>query len=309
MPSLMTGLFPSFEGVQTWTRATHHGFNDWESEGERERFGLSDNLRTLAEILQRRRLHHRRVQRPTRTAVQNPTSGRVSTSTSSFYHIWHEVRAERSHALIGNYPPATVVMNKVLRRLQQGFEQPAFIWTHLTDVHSPTALHERFLACSGRDPTDFSDLEINESMYHLRSPAWLAECRGALSLARFARPQPRGVPEPLEAALYEAEIRYCDHQLGRFFDALWADSMWDDTLVLVTADHGEEFLDHGYVAHHVITGLAEELIHIPAVLKLTRVGRPAGRRSASWCGWLISRRPFSTTQGSPPKAPPWTESA
>jgi len=44
---------------------------------------------------------------------------------------------------------------------------------------------------------------------------------------------------------------------------------------MVTADHGEEFLDHGFVAHHPYTGLAEELIRIPLTLKPPS-GEPGG---------------------------------
>jgi len=37
MPSLMTGLFPSFEGVDKWVKTTRHGFNDFESPASRPR--------------------------------------------------------------------------------------------------------------------------------------------------------------------------------------------------------------------------------------------------------------------------------
>ena len=127
-------------------------------------------------------------------------------------------------------------------------------------------------------------------MYHL-----LYRQQGSLNAAeRYPSPDSRGLSQEAFLnrlrGLYEAEIRYCDHQLGRFFDALWADSMWDDTLVLVTADHGEEFLDHGYVAHHVITGLAEELIHIPAVLK-----PPGWKARGKTIGELVRMVDFAPT--------------
>ena len=51
MPSLMSGLYPSFEGVEAWTKTSRHGFNELESPEEREREGLSDNLVMLAEVL------------------------------------------------------------------------------------------------------------------------------------------------------------------------------------------------------------------------------------------------------------------
>ena len=41
--------------------------------------------------------------------------------------------------------------------------------------------------------------------------------------------------------------------------------LWDDTLIVLTADHGEEFFEHGGMAHG--TTLYDELIHVPMVIK------------------------------------------
>jgi arylsulfatase A-like enzyme len=68
--------------------------------------------------------------------------------------------------------------------------------------------------------------------------------------------------------LYAAEIRQMDEALGRLIEALD-----DDTLLVVTSDHGEEFLDHGGVLHgrtHY-----DELLRVPLVLR--GPGVPAGR--------------------------------
>ena len=59
------------------------------------------------------------------------------------------------------------------------------------------------------------------------------------------------------------------------FKRLEDDPAWRNTLVVVTADHGEEFLDHGFVIHHTLSGLAEELIRIPLIVKLP-TGTPSG---------------------------------
>ncbi|HSM43720.1 MAG TPA: alkaline phosphatase family protein, partial [Acidimicrobiia bacterium] len=51
MPSLMTGLWPSFEGVPEWNPATFYGFTDLKSPEELDQPVLTENVRTLAEIL------------------------------------------------------------------------------------------------------------------------------------------------------------------------------------------------------------------------------------------------------------------
>jgi hypothetical protein len=48
-----------------------------------------------------------------------------------------------------------------------------------------------------------------------------------------------------EIALYDGEIRYSDHHVGRVLDTLKALGLWDRTIVIVTADHGDGFGEHG----------------------------------------------------------------
>jgi arylsulfatase A-like enzyme len=48
-----------------------------------------------------------------------------------------------------------------------------------------------------------------------------------------------------EIALYDGEIRYTDHQIGRVFDELKALGLWEKTIIIVTADHGDGFGEHG----------------------------------------------------------------
>jgi arylsulfatase A-like enzyme len=62
-------------------------------------------------------------------------------------------------------------------------------------------------------------------------------------------------------ALYDGEIRYVDDELGRVFDHLRARGLDRSTLVLVTSDHGEEFLEHGSWEHQKT--LYEEVVRVP----------------------------------------------
>ncbi len=74
-------------------------------------------------------------------------------------------------------------------------------------------------------------------------------------------------------ALYDGEIAFTDHHLGKLFEYLKSLKMWDDTLLVVLADHGEELQDHDSV-HHIRT-LYEEVLHVPLIFKLPG-GRPNG---------------------------------
>ena len=61
-------------------------------------------------------------------------------------------------------------------------------------------------------------------------------------------------------ALYDSDVSYNDQQFGRLLDLLNA----DDTMVIFTADHGEELWDHGKIGHG--QSLREELVHVPLLI-------------------------------------------
>ncbi len=73
-------------------------------------------------------------------------------------------------------------------------------------------------------------------------------------------------PEHLEhlTAMYNSEIAYTDNQLGRLFGELRTRGLADSTLIIVTSDHGEGFLEHGRVGHG--NSLCQELLHIPLIM-------------------------------------------
>ncbi|MDP6977793.1 MAG: sulfatase-like hydrolase/transferase [Myxococcota bacterium] len=77
---------------------------------------------------------------------------------------------------------------------------------------------------------------------------------------------------------YHAEVAYQDEQLGRFIAELEARGLRDDTLVIVTSDHGEGLLEHGERTHSYF--LYESTVRIP-LLFWGLEGLPAGKRVSS----------------------------
>jgi len=65
--------------------------------------------------------------------------------------------------------------------------------------------------------------------------------------------------------LYDASIRQLDDMLGNLFAYLEKEKLIDETLLIVTSDHGEEFMDHGGVLHGRTQ--FEELLHIPLIMR------------------------------------------
>jgi arylsulfatase A-like enzyme len=77
---------------------------------------------------------------------------------------------------------------------------------------------------------------------------------------------------------YAAEIAFMDEQLAPFIAQLKANGQYDNTLIVLSADHGEEFLEHGGWWHG--TTLYEEQIHVPLIVKMPQQAQ-AGTR-APW---------------------------
>lgn len=74
--------------------------------------------------------------------------------------------------------------------------------------------------------------------------------------------------------LYEAEIRQLDDLLGRFFVWLESEGLLEETLFVVTSDHGEEFQEHGSLLHGRTQ--YQEVLRVPLIL--AGPGIPAGAR-------------------------------
>jgi len=66
--------------------------------------------------------------------------------------------------------------------------------------------------------------------------------------------------------LYDACIRYADQQLGEVLSALKAGGLYEDALIIVSADHGEEFLEHGTGMHQFY--VYDGVIRVPLLVKL-----------------------------------------
>lgn len=122
-------------------------------------------------------------------------------------------------------------------------DSPNFLWVHYMDVHHPYVPPAEY-------QLEFRDEAIPE--------------RRAIKLRRKMMEDPDEVTDAELADildLYDAEIRFTDHEIGRLVSK--ARDSWGDVNVLVTSDHGEEFLDHDDFSHHQT--FYDEVTHVPLV--------------------------------------------
>lgn len=63
---------------------------------------------------------------------------------------------------------------------------------------------------------------------------------------------------------YDSEIAFTDHALGQLFEHLKATQLFDDTILVITSDHGEAFFEHGSYFHGI--NLYEEILRVPLII-------------------------------------------
>jgi arylsulfatase A-like enzyme len=69
-------------------------------------------------------------------------------------------------------------------------------------------------------------------------------------------------------SLYDAGVAYTDEQVAALLDALRARGLYEDALIVLLADHGEEFREHGHLMH---TQLYDECLRVPLLIKLPKI--------------------------------------
>jgi arylsulfatase A-like enzyme len=82
-------------------------------------------------------------------------------------------------------------------------------------------------------------------------------------------------------ALHDEKLAYVDHYIGRILDELREDERYDDTLIILTSDHGEGFWEHGFISHSKTP--FDELCRVPLIVKLPDSAQ-AGRRVKEMVG-------------------------
>ncbi len=98
--------------------------------------------------------------------------------------------------------------------------------------------------------------------------------------AEMAALDPEQIPDPGQIErvihLYDANILWADHELGRILEELRNRGLYDEALILVTADHGEAFWQHGVFGHG--QQVYEPHVRVPLVIKPPKGTAPKGVR-------------------------------
>ena len=131
---------------------------------------------------------------------------------------------------------------------------PFFLWVHYMDAHTPYVPAPRYVR------------EVSGTRLGTHRMV-VAHTKTGLGLEVGER-----TLEDLRT-LYQGAVRQVDASVGRLREALESAGVADDTALVVAGDHGEEFQEHGHLAHY--PKLYDELIHVPLIVDVPGV---EGRR-------------------------------
>lgn len=146
------------------------------------------------------------------------------------------------------YIPAPVLNKKVFNWLiMQSMDNPFFLWVHYMDVHEPYIPQKQYL--NYIDP----DLELDEkTMFSLFKEVLLKrDVSNKDTVATLKK-------------LYLAGVRRIDDYVKEFFDNLEKVNLLDESIVIIAADHGDEFGEHGGLSHD--GKMYRELIDVPLII-------------------------------------------
>jgi arylsulfatase len=130
-----------------------------------------------------------------------------------------------------HYARAESINGRALIWLDSLEDEPFFLWNHYMDPHSPYC-----------PPPGYED----------RYPEVITSNKRAQDLYERACTGPGTISNTERRCLvdsYDAELQYLDDSFARFFDALETRGLLEETLVIVTADHGDAFGEEGMYGH------------------------------------------------------------
>ncbi|MFH1675472.1 MAG: sulfatase [bacterium] len=152
--------------------------------------------------------------------------------------------------------PADEEVDAALEWIGKHLDENFYLYIHFFDPHVPYQPPEPYLTRFKRGSGRFE--KVFESPNEVRS--------GELVLTDSEKEQLRG--------LYNGCVAFSDAELGRMIDKLKELNTWDNTMLVVFADHGEEFWEHGGFEHG--HSMYDEVTRVPLFIKVPGV-QPAMR--------------------------------
>jgi arylsulfatase A-like enzyme len=159
----------------------------------------------------------------------------------------------RNYIREGRRSPAQYVVADVLEWLDaRPKDKPFFLYVHTIDPHVPYKPPGQFLSMYDSEPYS--------------GPVDFRQTGDLLERVKIGKVRLGARDKTRLRALYDAEITYHDVHFAALVQGLKERGLETETVIAITADHGEEFWDHGSVGHG--HSVYDELLHVPLVMRV-----------------------------------------
>ena len=177
---------------------------------------------------------------------QYPTLFKILESTK--YKLSKKRAKEVPRALI--FGDAEIVTEHAKQLIIKYYKNKFFLFIHYWDTHAPYYCPQAY---AERYYTSDNDKELNEILKKIKRP------ERKDTIANMGK----SVNEIISK--YYGAIEFVDEQIGRLIEFLDNLGILDNTLIVLTSDHGESLIEHGiYFDHH---GLYDVSIHVPLIFR------------------------------------------
>jgi len=165
--------------------------------------------------------------------VTNWTLGKKLTHLDRGFDIYRDVfTKKRWYGLFNTEGEADKVNAEAIKWMYQNREEEIFMWVHYTEPHEPYVYHDEF-----------------DKGYDLVDPEYYP---AGSSHKRIKR--------------YDTEVGFVDFHIGKLIGKIKEYGLYDDSLIIFLADHGESFGEHNYYGHG--QRLYNSGLHVPLIVKL-----------------------------------------
>ncbi len=230
--SIWTSLYPAAHGVRT--------------AGNGGTYRLAGRFDTVGQLARRAGL------RPIGVTANGmiTVSGGYARGFTTFVNLMKERNPERRNGFV----PGRRILERARRQMADTWRDPFFLFVGTIDTHKPWVGHEPWLG--KYDPEPYSGVFATSAW-----PGDLGIKPGSMACTRV--PSQRDLARI--NAIYDSDVSYQDSVLGEMLEVLEAQGIADDTMIIVTADHGEELWEVGRCGHGA--SLRETLVHVPLLVR------------------------------------------
>lgn len=140
----------------------------------------------------------------------------------------------------------------------ENMESNLFCFLHYWDTHTPyDVLNETTEELTSR--RQYEDTPLNKKVAELGLEGSTTE---QMMEEKISQEKPQTIADI--SSWYDFSVEYVDKWIGKLLDGMKKRQMLDNTLVILTSDHGESLTEHGILYDH--HGLYDETIHVPLIM-------------------------------------------